>query len=522
MARGTAPGARTRDPFGAFRDLSRADKLIFVAAFAWGATATARFWRYTYDDVFIVLRYGWNIAAGRGFVFDPGGRVEGTTSFLWVALAAIGQGLGASPLGWLKRISAISGAALPWLVLSLERSFGGGRPSARGAVLICLCPALAVWSSNGLEGTLQAGLLTAALLAAGHDLADPRPFPRAAPWFAIACLVRPETPLLVLPYLAFLALRVRGRRARASTLALAAALPAATVLALTAWRLVNFGVPVPNTYFAKVTNHQLWHLSGWRYLVEIGATPINGLLLLLAGLGAAAGAELERLTAMTVLAQVAAIITTSGDWMEGDRYLVPVLPALAALAGRGLARAQAWADSSPRLRPPHPVWWTAVALAVFAPFALKENVAIDAHLHEYQSWVTRVHRAAARWIVDRTPPESTIALSDCGRIPYLTGHPTIDLLGLNDARIAHSTQAELLTYVLDERKPDLIILTSHEPEPDSEGRLQFACFPAERWLSESPRFHASYVPVAHWSDPVRYGLHLYARRNIVPSLQLGP
>src|SRR6185369_15701785 len=62
----------------------------------------------------------------------------------------------------------------------------------------------------------------------------------------------------------------------------------------------------------------------------------------------------------------------------------------------------------------------------------------------------------------------TIALSVAGVVPYRTELPTIDLLGLNDRRIAQAPPARYRSlpghhkidpgYVLDERKPDLIFL----------------------------------------------------------------
>lgn len=50
------------------------------------AYLTAAFWDYTQDDVFITYAYSRNIAEGRGFVFNPGERVQGTTTPLYTLL----------------------------------------------------------------------------------------------------------------------------------------------------------------------------------------------------------------------------------------------------------------------------------------------------------------------------------------------------------------------------------------------------------------------------------------------------
>src|SRR5690242_1575132 len=49
---------------------------------------------YLTDDTFIHLQYARNVATGRGFVFNAGEPVYGSTSPLWVALIADGMTLG--------------------------------------------------------------------------------------------------------------------------------------------------------------------------------------------------------------------------------------------------------------------------------------------------------------------------------------------------------------------------------------------------------------------------------------------
>jgi hypothetical protein len=50
------------------------------------AALTIAFWSYTQDDVFITYTYSRNIAQGQGFVFNPGERVQGTTTPLYTLL----------------------------------------------------------------------------------------------------------------------------------------------------------------------------------------------------------------------------------------------------------------------------------------------------------------------------------------------------------------------------------------------------------------------------------------------------
>src|SRR5579884_1934594 len=44
--------------------------------------------RWLADDAYIPFRYAYNWVHGQGIVWNPGERVEGYTSFLWVLMAA--------------------------------------------------------------------------------------------------------------------------------------------------------------------------------------------------------------------------------------------------------------------------------------------------------------------------------------------------------------------------------------------------------------------------------------------------
>ena len=56
---------------------------LALAALLWSVPAvgyTRLLAGRSFDDFYITYRYAWNLAAGRGFVFNPGERVFGTTA----------------------------------------------------------------------------------------------------------------------------------------------------------------------------------------------------------------------------------------------------------------------------------------------------------------------------------------------------------------------------------------------------------------------------------------------------------
>jgi len=64
------------------------DIVIVVLVIGLVGLLTAAFWDYTQDDVFITYTYSRNLAQGNGFVFNPGERVQGTTTPLYTFLMA--------------------------------------------------------------------------------------------------------------------------------------------------------------------------------------------------------------------------------------------------------------------------------------------------------------------------------------------------------------------------------------------------------------------------------------------------
>src|SRR5262249_11085909 len=150
---------------------------------------------YQVDDVFIVYRYARNLAAGHGFVFNVGERVEGVTCFLWTLLLAFVYALRlplpvAAPV-----LSALAGLCTPAL-LARAHARGEGRSAIAvrdllAPALLATTPGFAYWSIGALETVPFALLLTWA--AREHTRA-----PMRSAWaLGAASLVRPETPLVV-------------------------------------------------------------------------------------------------------------------------------------------------------------------------------------------------------------------------------------------------------------------------------------------------------------------------------------
>ena len=274
----------------------------------------------------------------------------------------------------LAGLSRITGVSLPDLGLAL--SIVGGAVAVVGAwllarriapqrawvapFLLVAVPYLPYWSFGQLETTLAAALMSLLLVALSGALTPPRPGVDAM--LAVLCtayvLIRPEGAVVLLTGTALAAacLWWHDRRLSAEHEAawrrpavIVALAASATLTVVTLWRFWYFGRLVPQSVGAKAGGVDLDTLrDGLSYLAQsISWLPtLLGLaILLVLGLGGTLRARrpepnraLATLVFMSafITAQLSFAVATGGDWMEGARFLVPVLPLLAAGAARGL------------------------------------------------------------------------------------------------------------------------------------------------------------------------------------------
>jgi hypothetical protein len=214
------------------------------------------------------------------------------------------------------------------------------------------------------------------------------------------------------------------------------------------WRHGQYGVWLPNTFYAKAGAGLSTWADGVRYLLEaLGPTLWgNALLLPLVFVGLAPWRKATART-LALLAAIGAqaffIVVGGGDWMPGWRFAVPAVPLLALLAPSIIERLKNAANHK------RVAEWTAgwrrvvVALLVVLPLAahLYAVKHVDPAPSGWQGLRTAEmfapdYDAVAMWLSARARPGDWLATGEAGLIPYLTGLPTIDCFGLTDAHLA--------------------------------------------------------------------------------------
>ncbi|MCC6215383.1 MAG: hypothetical protein IT376_10970 [Polyangiaceae bacterium] len=318
----------------------------------------------TVDDAFISLRYAENLAAGDGFVYNPGERVEGTSSPLWVVLQLAGVAAGVNGVWVTKLLSLASSALLGCLAWATARRLGAGRRlAALGLVALAACSYVSAWALLGLETPLFLALLLAWPLALRGQLRAPSVGRAALAWLVALALAtsRPEGPLWVATLgVATVAscdprVGLRQRVWRAAGVGAATLCCAGALFALRRW---YFGLWLPHTYYAKqgtgVSLEKLEALWGQ----GVHATELTVL-------GAAALVAVVRLVRLGDLVPAAYVATALvfvasvlEDWMPNQRHLLPlwVLAPLLVVGAVGVALRRA-------TRAP----WTAAGVALLVP-----------------------------------------------------------------------------------------------------------------------------------------------------------
>jgi len=404
-----------------------------IVALAGAFVYADRFLWNSVDDAYIFMRYADNWLAGHGPVFNPGERVEGYTSFGWLAMLTGLMGLGIPGPAAVKVLAGLFGVGTVVLTWLLGRRLGGERSWAGpgAAWLVALNGSFQFWH---LAGAMETGALAACLaggfyLLLGREGADKRhrggELLGAGALFGLGFLVRPEGALFALAGLAWLVFRKDRSWPRVFIfLAPLAALAGGQLL----FRLLYYGDWVPNTFYVKTG-------LNWR-LAERGLGDLGWFLLFTAPPLACLAAvrwrnQGRRLWPM--LAGTAAywlfFVIIGGDWMV-FRLLVPTLPLVFVASALGAERLL---ERLPRKKLTVPAALVVFFAGSWALSTFWSEPAITFSDLRYYS--ERLH-ATARWLGENADLDDTVAVTIAGVIPYFTGLETVDMLGLSDAHIA--------------------------------------------------------------------------------------
>ena len=478
------------------------------------------FYSFT-DDAYISFRYLDNWLAGNGLVFNPGERVEGYTNFLWIVLLAPLSFFGLSPETGSMLLSLCALAILLWCLFQTASSLTENWIAGWCAVLLAAGSVhLSRWTVSGMETVFFAMLLAYANM---HLAKRFRHSYTSSIFYSLAVLTRPTAALhaaiafaVAIPFKG--EERIKNMRLLMASFIVFLILPLAHLI----FRLAYYGYPLPNTFYAKVGGElpnlvPAGMIYVWRFLIA------GGIILVVTSLFSILKCR-KNWVILVLFVQVFAhtfyVIRVGGDYFPFNRFLVPIIPALAVLGGIGLATtARRFGALGEKLLP------VAVLFLTFTQTGLS-FLSVDNKTFEQAVTVRSEREITAGWLKDNLPQNTKLAVNAAGVIPYRTGFYTLDMLGLNDlhiarAKVTSSSDGEVFvghykhdgTYVC-ESEPDAVLTSGgalFAGRNASEAIIQSAIntFPGDREFLRAPSCQDWYRPVATELEPGKFAvIHL--------------
>ena len=379
------------------------------------------------DDAYISFRYARNLFEGHGLVFNPGERVEGYSNLLFVLLTVPAFLVGASfAWPWSCLLNVVFTAGTVMLIHRHVAARCGWKFAAVAAGLLVAHPVQWYWPTTGMETSLVVLLQVATWCLSVRQAERPRRGVLAALAAVAVLCVMVRADGIVPPAVAALYLYCQGRRRDAAVLA---AVAGATLAALTLWRLSYYGLPLPNTYYAKVYDDPLIRAGiAGRQLLGMIVSPGIGVFIVACLVGVTLNARsiltarsltavrFEPLLAATLIAYY---VYVGGDFM-GERFLLACVPL-------GTVLALSWfRDDTAKLL------IAAAFLLTMQGSLLLTEARFTYAADKRDLWVT-----LGRFLGERHP-EAVLAAAHIGKLAYFSGLPTIDMLGLTDPVIARA------------------------------------------------------------------------------------
>ena len=282
------------------------------------------------DDALITFRTVMNLTHGHGLTFNIGERVQSYTHPLWLLLLT-GAYLVVDNVYYAAFFVSI-GVSLAVFWLALRQAATQMQVWIVVAVLL-FSRAFVDYSTSGLENPLSNLLLVAfiALAMRSHEASGSRV---TGVWTvaSLLYLTRPDNVLLVAPVLVWLTVRATPWTVAARQ-ALTGLLPAA---GWTAFSLIYYGFPFPNTAYAKLgTGIARGDLvqQGVVYLLDsIDRDPVTLVTILFAVALGLLSRGPARWIAGGMLAHLAYVVSIGGDFMSGRFLVLPLLAAVLLLS----------------------------------------------------------------------------------------------------------------------------------------------------------------------------------------------
>jgi len=406
--------------------------------------------RFVQDDAYITFRYVKNFVDGNGLVFNVGEYVEGYTSILWVMLLVPFSILNISLPDAAQTMSLVFGILSILMTFRLSRLLMPAKK--KGEFIFNLIPplllifsnAFSYWSVSGMETSLFILLNLTAFYFYIVQQTTEAPNYRLIITLILATLTRPEGMLTFIIFYFFI--MIKNKKASEQLLNSRYVQEIVIYLIpiglLILFRLIYYGHPLPNTYYAKTGSSPFYLKRGLQYFIDFSHYyMIYGslFLLLIPNMFNKYRGNKTTLLLTIVFTYIVTIMVIGGDVLPMHRFFLPILPFIYILIALSLRNIY---DSFTSALKGNILLVLIVCFALSSAFFIryKESARVDlvyrteiglvAKMKEYAEFIK--HKESERG------EKLTIAASTIGAISYYSEVELVDLLGLTDEFIAHN------------------------------------------------------------------------------------
>lgn len=508
------------------------------------------------DDAYITLRYVDNFINGNGLVFNKGERVEGFTNFLWLVLLSITSIIAKIislqiELSFVTQLfSLLSGVTL--LVFSfyftqrfLKEKFEQKNNFEKITILFAsLIPPLLIsfsspflyWGVSGMESTLFTLL---ALISVYRYLFNYKKKPDLV-FVSVSVLntmLRPEGLLI---FFLITSHSIIVNKMKSITVDWESnrklfvnrkeiILYVIPVLVLLIFRLIYYGYPLPNTFYAK-TGFNLEHFDrGLDYVIDgIINQFLYGILLFVPLFNLRKG-NLRKETFFFyffVWIYLMLIVLIGGDVLPIDRFLLPTLPLVLIFSTVTIYHVIK--------NPISPIVKTVLLFALMFVFSFAvvysyvQNYDLMGIKRSYEIGLVHKMKVYAEWIKKKqteSDKKIMVALSTIGAFSFYSGVKVIDIVGLTDEYIAHNPKE---IPGIDEELPVLWKERRYNAEYVLQQNPDYIIFPAgakptafaECAIFVQPEFYKNYYCQLFYSEELKQMLPIFTKRT--EPLQISP
>jgi hypothetical protein len=409
------------------------------------------------DDAFITFQYVKNFVTGNGLVFNPNEFVEGYTSPLWLFMLSFFVMFEAEIVQTAQIISVLFGTASITILYFFSLSiFNKITNSKRNSVVIktfaLIAPlmlafngAFQYWSISGMETSLFVFLTIAGFYFYYKNENDKNLF-ISSTFFTLASLTRPEGWLIFgLVFLDFFYKQFEQNKLKKlfnnKKLLIFSLIFLIPNLLLLIFRLMYYGYPFPNTFYAKTGFNLSYIEAGLKYTLDfINTYTFYGILLLLIVLLLIQKTIRNEFVLLfgTIFIYILYVIMIGGDVLPIYRFFLPILPIIFLLVTLFFFVLIHMKCSGKNYIIhtflPLILLFVITAYNFYAPKAKIDRFAF------YEDNLVTKMSGTGIWLNEyqiKKNKKLIVAATTIGALTYYSNTVVIDMLGLTDEKIAH-------------------------------------------------------------------------------------